>query len=252
MAGQGSRLQPCHPNGCLAASCCARRHCDAWPTPRAQPCLCWPACSTHQLFCCPSSRISLAAGLLADPNSPTAAAHGCRRCGDLAFDGGDNPVDLPRLVSLEIDECYFPPDGFPLALCLTHLTSLRLVGGRCTRLPPGISQLQSLQVGTGRGGGWRGLPAAGSCLQLGAACRPPHSNETFTSASASFSSVLRTRRPHCCCQTFPHHRSHLACHTWHKSDCCSPGIPPPTAGAGHRFVPAACHPTLHQLPHLGD
>ena len=50
-------------------------------------------------------------------------------------------------MSLEVDECYFPPDGFPLALCLTQLTSLRLVGGRCTRLPPGISQLQSLQVG---------------------------------------------------------------------------------------------------------
>lgn len=67
-------------------------------------------------------------------------------------------MDLPRLVSLEVDECYFPPDGFPLALCLTQLTNLRLVGGRCTRLPPGISQLQCLQVG----GIWVGKGAGGA------------------------------------------------------------------------------------------
>lgn len=158
---------------------------------------------------------SLFAGLLADPNSPTAAAHGCCRCGDIIFDGGDNPVDLPRLVSLEIDECYFPPDGFPLALCLTHLTSLRLVGGRCTRLPPGISQLQSLQVRVGRGAGWRGLPAAGPGLQLGDAWMP-----ASAPVSAPVSSVSRRRHPHCCCQTLPHHRS-PARHASHKSDCWS-------------------------------
>lgn len=78
-------------------------------------------------------------------------------------------MDLPRLVSLEVDECYFPPDGFPLALCLTQLTNLRLVGGRCTRLPPGISQLQCLQVGgIGAGMGLGGAP------QL-AAVSPPRS-----------------------------------------------------------------------------
>ncbi|KAI7841526.1 hypothetical protein COHA_004697 [Chlorella ohadii] len=89
---------------------------------------------------------------LEEPEPEAGAAWKCshltelRWCGDLAFDAGEHPVSLPQLVSLEVDECYFPPDGFPLALCLTQLTSLRLVGGRCTRLPPGISQLQSLQV----------------------------------------------------------------------------------------------------------
>ncbi|EFN59070.1 hypothetical protein CHLNCDRAFT_137807 [Chlorella variabilis] len=71
-----------------------------------------------------------------------------RWCGDLVFDGGDAPIQLPRLTALEIDEAYFPPSGFHTQLCasLTQLTSLRLVGGRCARLPPAISRLARLQV----------------------------------------------------------------------------------------------------------
>ena len=40
------------------------------------------------------------------------------------------------------------PDGLPAQLCtaLTTLTSLRIVGGECSRLPPEISCLQGLQV----------------------------------------------------------------------------------------------------------
>ncbi|KAL4430793.1 hypothetical protein ABPG75_006049 [Micractinium tetrahymenae] len=72
-----------------------------------------------------------------------------RWCGDLAFEEGSQaPIQLPHLVALEIDEAYFPPSGFHAELCsaLTQLTSLRLVGGRCPRLPPAISQLARLQV----------------------------------------------------------------------------------------------------------
>ncbi|KAI3433681.1 hypothetical protein D9Q98_003490 [Chlorella vulgaris] len=71
-----------------------------------------------------------------------------RWCGDVVFDAGEVPIHLPRLLALEIDEAYFPPSGFHTQLCtaLRQLTSLRLVGGICTRLPPDISCLASLQV----------------------------------------------------------------------------------------------------------
>jgi hypothetical protein len=53
------------------------------------------------------------------------------------------------LVRYLCSEAYLPPStGFPSELCcsLTQLTSLRIVGGRCPRLPTDISRLAALQV----------------------------------------------------------------------------------------------------------